>query len=221
VQIIAKKSANNTRFRNIQTREGRIQYLFQRAENLTAEDIPFQWRSSHIVHLGPVAGEVDPEILQLFPNSMICLTPQGWMRTWDSQGKIYYQTWEDSDKILKQANVACLSLEDVQNDEDIIEDMALNIPVLAVTEGQHGARVYWNGDVRHFKTQEAEEVDVTGAGDIFAAAFFFRYYSTRDPWESARFANNIASTSVQRKGIDSIPRAVEIEKYKQEIIQNQ
>ena len=45
-----------------------------------------------------------------------------------------------------------------------------------------------------------EEVDATGAGDIFAAAFFWRLYVTRDPWEAARFATHLASFCSQEEG---------------------
>ena len=56
-----------------------------------------------------------------------------------------------------------------------------------------GARLYWNGDVRRFRPPSVKEVDATGAGDIFAAAFFTRLYITRDPWEAARFATPLSA----------------------------
>ena len=68
--------------------------------------------------------------------------------------------------------------------------------VLAVTEGPAGARLYWNGDLRRFRALQVKEVDATGAGDIFAAAFFWRLHVTRDPWAAAKFATHLASFSV-------------------------
>ena len=103
-----------------------------------------------------------------------------------------------------------ISVEDVGGDEKRIEEMASAARILAVTEGVTGARVYWNGDVRSYRAPDVEEVDPTGAGDIFATAFFFRLYNTRDPWESARFATQIASRSVTRQGYDSVPTQDEI-----------
>jgi sugar/nucleoside kinase (ribokinase family) len=61
-------------------------------------------------------------------------------------------------------------------------------------------------------------VDATGAGDIFAAAFFIRLYKTRDPWEAARFATLLASHSVTRVGLDGIPTAREIEESLMEVL---
>ena len=111
-----------------------------------------------------------------------------------------------------------MSVEDVLNDERRIEEMASAARILVVTEGAAGARVYWNGDVRRFRPPKVEEVDATGAGDIFAAAFFIRLYLTRDPWESARFANQIAAISVTRRGLDGIPTFEEVKDYSIEVL---
>ncbi len=112
--------------------------------------------------------------------------------------------------MLPKAGAAVLSIEDVGGDEDYIEAMATACKVLAVTEGPAGARLYWNGDLRRFRAPSLEEVDATGAGDIFAAAFFWRLYVTRDPWAAARFATHLASFSVKRLGLDGIPTQEEI-----------
>jgi sugar/nucleoside kinase (ribokinase family) len=106
----------------------------------------------------------------------------------------------------------------VNNDEDEIERMALACQVLAVTEGPAGARLYWHNDLRRFRAPAMREVDATGAGDIFAAAFFIRLYATRDPWEAARFATRLASFSVIRPGLEGIPTQEEIQTCLVEVI---
>ena len=103
-----------------------------------------------------------------------------------------------------------ISVEDVEYNEDRIEEMVTTCRVLAVTEGAEGVRVYWNGDVRHFRPPQTEVTDTVGAGDIFATAFFYRLHSTSDPWEAARFATQLATTSVTRRGMESIPSSEEI-----------
>ncbi|HEX2989171.1 MAG TPA: carbohydrate kinase family protein, partial [Anaerolineales bacterium] len=89
---------------------------------------------------------------------------------------------------------------------------------LAVTEGPAGSVLYWNGDRRRFRAPEVREVDPTGAGDIFAAAFFIRLLNTRDPWEAARFATQLASCSVTRVGLDGIATSREIEECMMEVL---
>ncbi len=119
---------------------------------------------------------------------------------------------------LNHASAAVLSIEDVGEDEGIIEEMALASRVLALTEGKEGARLYWNHDLRRFPAPKLDEVDSTGAGDIFAAAFFIRLHSTRDPWEAARFATCLASKSVTRRGLEGIPTKEEIQNCQMEVL---
>jgi sugar/nucleoside kinase (ribokinase family) len=219
VQLHIKPSEVTSRFKNVQTPAGRKQYIYQKAADLSAADVPQDWLSAKIVHLGPVANEVDADILSLYKNSLKCVTPQGWMRAWDTGGLISYRQWPDFERTLSMADMASFSIEDVQYDEEIIEQMAACIPILAITEAQNGARIYWNGDIRRFKAPATEEVDVTGAGDIFAAVFFTRYCQTRDPWEAARLAIKLASSSITRRGLSSIPLAEEILNGKIDIIE--
>jgi len=98
-----------------------------------------------------------------------------------------------------------------QGDERRLEEMATYCQILAVTEGSKGVRIYWNGDIRRFPAPEADVMDTTGAGDIFATAFFIRLHKTRNPWEAARFANLLASISVSRIGLQAIPTPEEIQ----------
>jgi len=74
-----------------------------------------------------------------------------------------------------------------------------------LTHGPRGASVYRAGEVRDFPTRRAKEVDLTGAGDVFAAAFLIRLAEVDDPWEAARFANVVASFSVEGQGVSAIP----------------
>jgi sugar/nucleoside kinase (ribokinase family) len=96
--------------------------------------------------------------------------------------------------------------------------MAHQTRILCLTEGELGSVLYWNGDRRRFRPALVEEVDATGAGDIFAAALFVRLFNTRDPWEAARFATNLAAYSVTRTGLEGIPTQQEIESCLVEVL---
>jgi sugar/nucleoside kinase (ribokinase family) len=148
---------------------------------------------------------------------LIGLTPQGWLRSWDSEGRIHTTEWPESAFVLERAGATVVSLQDVEENEERLYEMAASSRVLAVTEAAAGARVYWQGDVRRFNAPDVKEVDSIGAGDIFAAAFFVRLYTTRDPWEAARFANLLAAISVTRPGLSGIPTPEEIEESMVEI----
>jgi sugar/nucleoside kinase (ribokinase family) len=218
VPIINLPSEHSTTFENISTPEGRIQTIYQVANSIDLNLIPELWLNSEIVHLGPVAQEVEPTLVRNFSNSLIGLTPQGWLRTWDEEGRIVPTEWPEATYVLRNAGAAVISVEDVEYDEARIEEMASACRVLAVTEQSDGVRLFWNGDVRRFRSPEVTLIDSTGAGDIFAAAFFFRLYTTRDPWEAARFATNLAAYSVTRSGLDSLPTQEEIQVCMAEVL---
>jgi hypothetical protein len=210
IPIVNYPTDRSTTFENIYTTEGRVQYLRNVAPVLDFFQIPEAWRTAPIVHLGPVAQEVEPGLVRYFPNSLIGLTPQGWLRGWGPDGRVVPTEWPEEAFLLGQAGATVLSKEDVGADEARIDELTAYARVMAITEGAMGVRVYWNGDVRRFRPLHVIEVDATGAGDIFAAAFFYRLYNTRDPWEAARFANHLAAYSVTRPGFEGIPTEEEV-----------
>ncbi len=205
--IASFPSEQTTTFENIVTPNGRVQYVHTVAPALDFYMVPEPWRSASIVHLGPVAQEVEPSLVRSFASALIGVTPQGWLRAWDKSGRIHTTEWPEAAFVLERAGAAVISFEDIDGDESRIEELVASCRILALTEGQEGARLYWNGDVRRFRPPEVELVDDTGAGDIFAAAFFVRLYTTRDPWEAARFATQISAFSVTREGLNGIPDA--------------
>ncbi len=211
IQVRIAAVEHSTTFENIYTPEGRHQIIHHLAPDILYENIPQIWRNAPIVHIGPIAGEGKSLADGGFSSSMLGLTPQGWLRTWDDGGRVHIGTWPEALQALSKANAAVFSIEDVGGDEEQIEAMANKCRVLAVTEGAAGARLYWNGDLRRFRALQVKEVDPTGAGDIFAAAFFWRFSITHDPWAAAKFATHLASYSVTRRGLEGIPTKEEIQ----------
>lgn len=218
IPIINLTADQSTTFENIATPEGRMQFIYRVAHRLDLNLIPDLWLNAPIVHLGPVAQEVEPTLVRHFPSSLIGVTAQGWLRSWGDNGRVIVTEWPEANFVLSQSGAAVISSEDVGEDDARIEELASSCRVLAVTEHAEGVRVYWNGDVRRFKPPEVNEVDSTGAGDIFAAAFFFRLYTTRDPWEAARFATQVSAISVTRPGLDGVPTREEIQDCLAEVL---
>lgn len=218
VPVISFPSPQSTTFENIYTKRGRVQYLRAQAARIDFGNVPEAWRSASIIHLGPLANEMDSILPKGFSPSLLGITPQGWMRTWDAEGKVSPREWTDNETALAQAGAIVISREDVGGNDEVIEHFAHQTKVLAVTEGPAGAVLYWHGDRRRFRAPETKEIDATGAGDVFAASFFVRLFKTRDPWESTRFATLIASRSVTRVGLDGIPTSREIEECTMEIL---
>lgn len=211
IPLVSIESDSSTTYENIYTEQGRVQYLRSQAAHIDLDQVPEPWRNASVIHVAPIANEIDSVLPEGFAPSLLGLTPQGWMRQWDSDGLVSTREWTDSEPALSQANAIVISREDVNGDDELIEHMAGQTKILVVTEGAAGAVLYWNGDRRRFPAPAVNEMDATGAGDIFATAFFTRFLNTRDPWEATRFATLLASHSVERTGLDGIPTALEIE----------
>jgi len=211
IRLLAIESNSSTTYENIYQDDGRVQYLRSQAARIGFERIPNAWMNASIVHLAPIANEIDASLPKDFSPKFLGLTPQGWMRQWDADGLVSACEWIDSESALAQAAAVVISREDVGGDDELIEHMAGQTKILVVTEGAAGAVLYWNGDRRRFRAPQVDEVDATGAGDIFATAFFVRLSKTRDPWEATRFATLLATHSVERAGLNGIPTQLEIE----------
>jgi sugar/nucleoside kinase (ribokinase family) len=220
IPIVNVPSDYSTTFENIKTENGRRQVLHHRAAQILLDHIPQVWRSAPIIHLAPVADEVDSSLSLsgILSGSLLGVTPQGWMRGWDEKGQVFAKPWSNSDQVLRDAGAVVLSVEDVDRNLELVEEMAHHTRILCLTEGEAGSVLHWNGDRRRFRPLETQEVDGTGAGDIFAAAFFARLYHTRDPWEAARFATQLAARSVTRIGLKGIPTLGEIEECLMEVL---
>lgn len=194
-----------TAFENIYTPQGRTQRLVGRAARLGFEDVPPEWRAAPIVHLAPIADEIDPLLALRFSRSFVGITPQGWMRRWDEAGRIGFRPWLAASCVLAHVQAVVFSLEDVQGDQTLVQWYGARAKTLVVTQGALGCTLYSSAQAVHIPAPEVEEIDPTGAGDIFAAAFFVRLYATGEALPAARFAARLASYSVTREGLDGIP----------------
>lgn len=218
VQILNLPTEQSTIFENVKTEHGRKQTLHHQAMKISFEHVPQIWRDAAIVHLAPIAQEVDPALVGQFPASWVGVTAQGWRRGWDEKGSVFATAWENSEQVLGQVGGVVMSLEDINHDLELGEWLAHHARLLCLTEGEEGAVLHWHGDRRRYRPIKVEEVDATGAGDIFAAGFFSRLHQTKDPWEAARFATHLAAYSVTRVGLQGIPTHDEIEHCKMEVL---
>jgi sugar/nucleoside kinase (ribokinase family) len=215
---VSSTAVASTTFENQYSGERRSQRLLARANRLNEDMIPNDWRSASVVHVAPIADEIHPALASRLDGGLLGITAQGWLRHWDDSGEVQPRPWGWASQGLSAAEAVIVSLDDLGGDEVAIEEMAGVCRLLVVTDGPRGCRVYWNGDVRRVPVSPRTEVDPTGAGDIFAAAFFCRLHSTRDPWEAARFANLLAAASVGRSGLDGIPTAEEIRRADLQVV---
>jgi len=210
LEVACQPAAASTTFENRYHDGSRVQTLTGRAAPLNLSQIPDRWRQGDLLLLGPIADEVDPQIAPATRFDLLGVTAQGWLRRAGPDGRVSLEEWTSLEGRLPSNAVVVLSLEDLQGELQAAQKIARWCRVLAVTLGARGARVYWQAQQEHLPAPAAEEIDPTGAGDIFAATFLFRLLRGDDPPQAARWANRLAAQSVQRTGLDSVPTAAEV-----------
>ncbi|MHC1610369.1 MAG: PfkB family carbohydrate kinase [Candidatus Methanospirareceae archaeon] len=215
IQLAYQIGGSTTTFKNLKGVEGisgsRVQYVTSVADRIKEETIPEEWFSAEIVYICPVLDELEEKIIRRFESSMIGVAPQGWMRSVGEGGRIEKRRWEGVKEVLERADFVILSEEDVF-EEDVPRYVELS-NIFVLTRGRRGGELYLNKGSyhKHIDAFEREEVDATGAGDVFGAAFLLRYNETRDAVESAIFASCAASFVVEKEGVEGVPYREEIE----------
>ena len=208
-------SKETTTFENIYGPEGRLQYVWARAGNIAASDVPPEFLAAKIVLLGPLLGEVEEDAARCFPRSLVAISTQGWLRTVLPDGRVEQispRQWRPR-LLLERSRALFVSEEDLPPTEveEVLARWAAQVPLLAFTRGVGGARLWSEGCWRQVPVIPAEEIDPTGAGDVFAAAFLSRYVETNDAWQAALFAAAAASISLEAPGTAAIPNRQQVE----------
>jgi 1D-myo-inositol 3-kinase len=223
IGLAVRSSTATTTFANQYDEGFRTQYLRARAEPQEVEDVPVAWHDAPVVLLGPLAQELTPELVTLFPRragAIIAATPQGWLRRWDADGRVWPTPWTAAEAILPYLDVLILSHDDLlpfangnRVDADaMLTRWSLQVPLLVATDGRHGATLFQHGITERFNAFPTQEVDPTGAGDVFAASFLCHLYRHDNPREAVNFANCVASFSVEQVGVAGIPTTEMVEK---------
>jgi hypothetical protein len=216
VLLACASSATTTTFENVYVDgiETRQQRVYNFADYLAPYMVPAEWRPS-VVHLGPLVRECADEFVDAFDGAFVGVTPQGWLRQWDRSGHVSPCPWEAPERVLNRADAVVLSELDV-TDASQIDHYASLTRVLVVTTGAGGCRVYAGGEPHDYPAEPIREVDPTGAGDIFATAFFITLHKSGDLGMAAQFANCFAGPSVTRVGLGGTPSQEEVDRCRRQ-----
>ena len=212
IEVSIVESEFTTFFQNIYSRDGeRTQVLGARSSSIRRSDIPVEWLNAPIVFLGPLVQELPLDAVRWFTNAVVGAAVQGWLRRWDDYGRVTEESGPDPDLANGYRLLAGSTTEFHESDPGEMSDWMGYTDILGVTGGSEGSRIYTGGDLVHVPAYAAEELDPTGAGDIWGTSCLVRLAEGADPVEAARFANAAASLSVEREGLTGVPTRLEIE----------
>ena len=114
IEVVCLPSEHTTTFENVYDADGgRRQTIHHIGRTIYAKDVPDEWRTAKMVHLAPIAEEVDPGIVEVFPESAIGMTPQGWLRGWDDKGNVFAEAAPHMAPMLPRTSAIVVSDEDL------------------------------------------------------------------------------------------------------------
>ena len=211
IEVVTVEAARTTTFEHRAGPDGRQLTVTDAARPLGMADVPEDWRDAAIVLLAPVLNEVDPLLATAFADASLGATAQGWLRGVGG-GAVTPVTWSPPDFLLGRLQALFLSQEDVGIDVAGAVAMFQRVPLGALTAGESGALLFVNGERFEVRPHPVQEVDGTGAGDVFAAAFLIDYQRHGNPWDAAAVAACAGALAVEGEGVAAIPDRTALER---------
>jgi sugar/nucleoside kinase (ribokinase family) len=206
IDVMRVDSPTTTQFENIYTPAGRTQITRPSPVQLTPAHLTAEMKRAKIMHLAPVCDEVSPAFASDAGDDVfIGVTPQGWLRRWDEHGRVFAKAWDSAGEILARADAVVISIDDVNGDWRLALTWAAQAKLFVVTQNKAGCTLFLNGEPIHVGTEPVEEVDPTGAGDIFASTLFITLQRGVDAVKACAFANCVAAQSVTRRALAGLP----------------
>ena len=204
IEVISVPAADTTLFEHRQEPSGRVSHVRSVAGPLTADDVPDDWRDASLSLLAPVVDEVDPMIAALFTDGAVGAAAQGWVRQVKPDGLVIPRAWQSPERLLQSVQALFLSREDILGQEAEVIEWFQRMPVGVLTADRVGALLFVNGERYEVEPRRANEIDPTGAGDVFAATFLIQYQRDGDPWQAAAAAACAGSLAVEGEGWSAV-----------------
>jgi 1D-myo-inositol 3-kinase len=211
VSVFVRRSPATTRFLNEYDEDGtRRQVVTARAEDMDLEPLPDAWRDPDALLLGSVASEHIGVPATAIDAGCAGAIAQGYVRSIDADGVVSVRAWERPARDLLGVHVLFLSEHDLPDADARARELLAYVPIVALTRGWRGLTLLTRDTVHEVASLPRAEVDPTGAGDVFAAAFLVRYQETGDSLDAAAFAACAASYAVEGVGVSSLGSRAEV-----------
>lgn len=205
IPVFLRRSSTTTRFVNEYDEEGtRRQVVTARADDVGLDPLPDAWRDPDALLLGPLVGELAGVGATSLAAGCVGAIAQGYVRAIDPSGQVSAREWARPERDLLGVHVLFLSEHDLPDADARARELLAHVPMIALTRGWRGLTLLTREGVHDVPSLPRPEVDPTGAGDVFAAAFLVRYQETGDPVEAAAFGACAASCAVEGVGTSTL-----------------
>jgi 1D-myo-inositol 3-kinase len=179
------------------------------ARPLTLADVPQAWRSPRLVYAGTVFGECDRALLDAFSGAHVMAAVQGWLRRRAPDGAIEPALSPEALDPPASLRSVVLSEEDHPSAEEVAARFGARGIFVALTRGRRGATILHRERRIEIPAAPAEEVDPTGAGDVFGLVFGLALAKGLDAAEAGRRAARAAARVVEGPGLGRLAESKE------------
>ncbi|KUO40948.1 MAG: hypothetical protein AVW06_04885 [Hadesarchaea archaeon DG-33-1] len=183
---------------------------------ISPSDIPATYSDAQSFYVSPIANEITPDVLRAIKreSNLVMLDPQGLLRKISKDGKVEIKSRELGE-FLKYADIVKIGKEEARalkgGAKEVLESIRAMGPKIAIlTKGRDALMMLSDEGLAKIESLKVDAKDLTGAGDVFGAAFLTRYVTTRDALESAKFATAAAGLKIKYKGPTGFPSEKEI-----------
>ena len=192
-----------TRFTISDSAGNRALTLVSRCEDLSASQIPPDTRYDGSL-VSPLAGEISPSLLTEISarSDFTFLDPQGFVRTFDKEGKVSHAPPQDKGILtkvdaVKMDRVEAEMLTGKSDPTEALQKIAsMGVRKGIVTQGAESCFVLDGSRIYRVQAPRSPVIDTTGAGDILGGATISWYLKTRDFLRSACFGIAASSLSL-------------------------
>jgi sugar/nucleoside kinase (ribokinase family) len=213
ITIVTQEADSPTFFVNEYHGGRRTQTVRNWAGAIDLRGLPPHWANARVIHLGPVAREIDPHQAMSLTPDFLGITPQGWMREWPLErgGRVHHVPLRLPPELLARTDTIVVSDEEIAQARHVVEWVGAR-RIGVVTLGENGCNLLYAGHRAALPGYPVKTVDLTGAGDVFAAAFFTKASDRSvSPVTAGTYANLVAALSLRGIGPGSVPAIAEIE----------
>lgn len=213
LNIVVQEADIPTTFINVYRADRRVQTLPHWAGPIDLRGLPPHWRNAKVIHLGPIADEIDPRQASGLTSQFVGATPQGWMRDWPrgNGGLVKNIPLKLPGALLARLDCVVVSIEELAYSRDVVEKVGAR-RLGVITMDRNGARIIAGGSTLELGGYKVPVKDATGAGDVFAAGFFLKASDRTISAENAgKFANAVAALSLREIGAQAVPTLRQVE----------
>ncbi len=214
IEIILQSSEQPTVFTNTAAAGRRIQTIHSWAGRIDLSGIPPHWRSAEIIHLGPVAQEIDPRQSGRLSPAFLGVTPQGWMRHWPAshQGVVTLGPLRLPTEVVSRIDAMVVNAEEQPLARDQIDAVATR-GLVAITRGPLTAQILDRGRFTEIQSFPSRMIDDAGAGDVFATTMFIMRAQHEATSVAGRMASAAAGMRIRQQGPEGVPTREAVEEF--------